>query len=216
MEATGNITIQRPGEVLAAERERQGLAPVDIAQKLHLSVWQIEALEAGDYARLPRGPFLRGFVRNYAKVLNVPSDALLASLAEGGPRDPAPRIVVPNQNIRFDPLSDRFANPYVKAAGVSAVVIAVGFAAMYWWLFIRPTPSTPVAQKTSKPAPTPSPAAAVPPAAPPVPVPVTRMPDATPTPAPTPVPTTTTTPPAKPSPISVPATKPSPISAPTL
>ena len=150
MDATANSTaLQRPGEILAAERERQGLAATDIAQKLHLSVWQIEALEAGDYARLPRGPFLRGFVRNYAKVLNLPSDGLIAALAEGGPRDPAPRIVVPSQNIRFDPLSERMSSPYVKAAGLAAIVIAVGFAAMYWWLFIKPTPPGAVAQKSA-------------------------------------------------------------------
>ncbi|MGE5616539.1 MAG: RodZ domain-containing protein [Bacillota bacterium] len=152
MDSTANSSaMQRPGEILAAERERQGLAPADIAQRLRLSVWQIEALEAGDYARLPRGPFLRGFVRNYAKVLNLPSDGLSAALDEGGPRDPAPRIVVPSQNIRFDPLSERMSSPYVKAAGLSAIVIVIGFAAMYWWLFVRPTPPAAVAHKSSVP-----------------------------------------------------------------
>lgn len=129
-----------PGQVLAAERERQGLAPADIAQRLRMSVWQVEALEKGDYAKLPRGPFLRGFVRNYAKLLGVPADKLLARLAEGAPRDPVPRIVVPSQNIRFDPLSERIANPYVKAAGIATVLVVFGFAAMYWWLFIRNAP----------------------------------------------------------------------------
>src|SRR4029079_10288808 len=84
---------QRPGRTLAAERERQGLGPADIAQRLHMSVSQVEALEADDYSRLPRGPFLRGFVRNYAKALALPADDLLARLAKGGPTDPAPRIV---------------------------------------------------------------------------------------------------------------------------
>jgi len=41
-----------PGRVLAAERERQGLGPADIAQRLHMSVWQVEALEAGNYTKL--------------------------------------------------------------------------------------------------------------------------------------------------------------------
>jgi cytoskeleton protein RodZ len=54
---------------------------------------------------------------------------------------------VPSQNIRFDPIGERLANPYVKAAVLSVVVIAVGFAAMYWWLFIRPTPPGGLAKK---------------------------------------------------------------------
>ena len=54
-----------PGAILAAERERQGLARSDIAQRLHMSVSQIEALEAADYGRLPRGTFLRGFMCDF-------------------------------------------------------------------------------------------------------------------------------------------------------
>jgi cytoskeleton protein RodZ len=128
------------GQTFASERERQGLSRADAAQRLHMSAWQVEALEAGDYLRLPKGTFLRGFVRNYAKVLGLDAQAALALLPEHAPRDQKPGIVVPTQNIRFDPIGDRLQNPYVKAAVLAMVALAVGFAAMYWWLFIRPTP----------------------------------------------------------------------------
>ena len=127
------------GQTLAAERERQGLARADVAQRLHMSAYQIEAIETGDYSRLPRGTFLRGFVRNYAKALGIVPDSLLALLPEEAPSEKKPGIVVPTQNIRFDPLGDRLSNPYVKAAVLAFVAVAVGFAAMYWWLFVRPT-----------------------------------------------------------------------------
>jgi cytoskeleton protein RodZ len=159
--------------MLALERERQGVSPADIAQRLHMSLSQVEALEADDYSRLPRGPFLRGFVRNYAKALGLPPEDVLARLSEGVPREPSPRIVVPSQNIRFDPLSDRIASPYVRAAAIAGVAIALGFAAMYWWLFIRIAPpaaarkaapeaaaSAPAPAPASAPAPTPQPPAA--------------------------------------------------------
>ena len=120
-----NAQPRRPGRILAAERERQGLAPSDIAQRLRMSAWQIEALEADDYSRLPRGTFLRGFVRNYAKALGLPPDDVLSLLAEGTPREPAPRIIVPSQNIRFDPLADRMTSPYVRAAAIAGVAIAL-------------------------------------------------------------------------------------------
>jgi cytoskeleton protein RodZ len=129
-----------PGQALAAQRERQGLGRADVAQRLHMSAWQIEALEADDYGRLPKGPFLRGFVRNYAKIVGVDAEPLLAMLAEGMPKDARPRIVVPTQNIRFDPLGERLSNPYVKAATLASVAVLVAFAAMYWWLFIKPKP----------------------------------------------------------------------------
>jgi cytoskeleton protein RodZ len=128
------------GQTLAAERERQGLSRADVAQRLHMSAWQVEALETGDYARLPKGTFLRGFVRNYAKVLGLAPETVLGLLPEDSPRDRKPGIVVPTQNIRFDPMAERLQNPYVKATGIAVSLIAVGFAVMYWWLFIKPKP----------------------------------------------------------------------------
>jgi len=148
------------GQTFAAERERQGLARSDVAQRLHMSAYQIEALETGDFSRLPRGTFLRGFVRNYAKVLGLPAESVLPLLDQGVPRDTKPDIVVPTQGIRFDPIGERLANPYVKAALLAVVAVALGFAAMYWWLFIRPTPPATAARKPApEVAPTPAPLA---------------------------------------------------------
>jgi cytoskeletal protein RodZ len=87
-----------PGPILAAERERQGLSRADIAQRLHMSVAQVEALEVGDYERLPRGPFLRGFARNYARALGLDAGAIVGLLATNAPLEIAPRM--------FDPPAD--------------------------------------------------------------------------------------------------------------
>jgi len=135
--AEDTIEARPLGQVLAAERERQGLSRAEAAQRLHMSAWQIEALETGDYARLPKGTFLRGFVRNYAKALALDSGAMLDRLAETAPRGRTPDIVVPSQNIRFDPLGERLGNPYFKASGLAVVLLAFGFAALYWLFFIH-------------------------------------------------------------------------------
>jgi cytoskeleton protein RodZ len=179
------------GQTLSAERERQGLSRADAAQRLHMSAYQVEALETGDYSRLPKGTFLRGFVRNYAKVLGLPADAVLPLLGEGMPSGGRPGIVVPTQNIRFDPLHERLQSPYVKAATIAFVVVAVALAAMYWWLFIRPAPPAGVARKPI--ATPPAAAIAMPETAPaispmlvatPPPAPVTKPPPAPPAKAP--------------------------------
>jgi cytoskeleton protein RodZ len=169
-----------PGPILAAERERQGLSRADIAQRLHMSVAQVEALEVGDYERLPRGPFLRGFARNYARALGLDAGAIVGLLATNAPLEIAPRIVVPTQNIRFDPLGARLSSPYVKAAGIAAVAIVLGFAGMYWWLFVRAQPQAaaparkPAASAPATPAPVPAePVAAAVPDSSPVPPPST-------------------------------------------
>ena len=136
-----------PGHVLADAREHQGLSRAEVAQRLHMSAYQVEALETGDYTRLPTGTFLRGFVRNYAKLVGVDPEPLLARLAEASPTRPAPGIVVPSQNIRFDPLGQRLASPYVKATVLAVVFLSLGFAALYWWFFIKPQPPAVAARK---------------------------------------------------------------------
>ncbi|QJR11748.1 Cytoskeleton protein RodZ [Usitatibacter rugosus] len=140
-------TLPIAGAALAAERERQNLSRSDVAQRLHMSVSQVEALETGDYSRLPRGTFLRGFVRNYAKVIGLDPNPILEALHNESPEHSRPGIVVASQNIRFDPLADRLANPYVKAAGIATVVVSVCFATMYWWLFVRTSPPPSAARK---------------------------------------------------------------------
>ena len=144
-----------PGQVLAEARERQGLSRTEIAQRLHMSPSQIEALETGEYERLPKGPFLRGFIRNYAKLLGIEAEPLVASLAQATPaHQAAPRIVVPSQNIRFEPLHERISSsPYVKGGVIALVVLCFGLAAMYWWVAMRPGAAPPPAAKKVEPAP---------------------------------------------------------------
>ncbi len=153
---TAGSTARTLGQTLAAERERQGLSRADVAQRLHMSAYQVEAIETGDYKRLPQGTFLRGFVRNYAKVLGIAPDPLLALLSENSAPGKRPGIVVPTMSIRFDPLGQRLDNPYVKAVVIAFVLISLGFAAMYWWLFIRPTPPGAAAQKPAMETPVPA------------------------------------------------------------
>ncbi len=171
------------GEVLARERERQGLSRSEVAQRLHMSASQVEALEAGQYERLPKGTFLRGFVRNYAKQLSLPADPLLARLQEAAPRPPASRIVVPSQNIRFDPMSERLSSPYVRASVLAVVAVALSLAAMYWWINVRQSPPASVSRKAMELGP-PQQLAAAPVSAPETPPPVEAPKvEATPSPA---------------------------------
>lgn len=147
--AADNAAAKPLGRILSEERERQGLSRTEVAQRLHMSASQIEAIESGEYSRLPQGPFLRGFVRNYGKLLGLDAGMLLSQLAQVAPRNAAPDIIVPSQNIRFDPMGERLASPYVKAGVLAVVVVALAFAAMYWWLFIRPTPPAAQAKKAA-------------------------------------------------------------------
>ena len=71
------------GTLLRAGREAAGLTVSAVAQQLKLAPRQIVALEEGDFAKLPGRTFVRGFVRNYARLLRLDTDAVIKALPEG-------------------------------------------------------------------------------------------------------------------------------------
>ncbi len=68
------------GGQLKAAREARELSAADVAAKLKLSARQVEALEAEDLSHLPGEVFLRGFVRNYARLVEVDAEQLIAPI----------------------------------------------------------------------------------------------------------------------------------------
>ena len=66
-----------PGALLLAERRNQGLSLGDIARQLKLSVRQVEALERDEYDSFQGSVFVRGFLRNYARLLGLNPDRLV-------------------------------------------------------------------------------------------------------------------------------------------
>ena len=67
------------GQKLRAAREAKGLSASDVAHALKLSVHQVYALENDNCSSLP-GTISRGFIRNYARLLNLDSEALMSQL----------------------------------------------------------------------------------------------------------------------------------------
>jgi cytoskeleton protein RodZ len=68
------------GAMLASHREAQNLSVEDVSRHLKLSPAQVEALEAGAYERLPGRVFVRGFLRNYAKLMGIDPQPLLRAI----------------------------------------------------------------------------------------------------------------------------------------
>ncbi|ORU00707.1 helix-turn-helix domain protein [Anaerovibrio sp. JC8] len=65
------------GDTLRREREKQGLTIKDIENETSIRSLYIEAIEKGDYEHLPGDVYTKGFIRNYAKALNLDSTSLL-------------------------------------------------------------------------------------------------------------------------------------------
>jgi cytoskeleton protein RodZ len=75
------------GQILRDAREAQGVTLDDAAARLRLMHRQIEAMETNDFESLGQPVFARGFVRNYARLLGLAPEALLARM-EGAPVEP--------------------------------------------------------------------------------------------------------------------------------
>lgn len=115
-----------PG-VLAAGRNAAGMTLADAARHLKLSPWQVEALEAGNYARLPGPVFVRGFIRNYARLLKIDPAPLLAEIAsQAAAAQVVEQAVVASEAIPFPGQQSFNWRPY-GIAGVVIVALLVGY-----------------------------------------------------------------------------------------
>ncbi len=76
------------GQMLRDAREAQGVTLEDAALRLRLMHRQVEAMERDDFESLGQPVFARGFVRNYARLLGLAPEPLLARM-DGAPAEPA-------------------------------------------------------------------------------------------------------------------------------
>ena len=82
------------GYTLRQERERQNLSIEDIEQGTSIRALYIEAIENGEYDKLPGNVYTKGFIKNYAKFLELDADAMvkefMADIAELSETPPLP------------------------------------------------------------------------------------------------------------------------------
>lgn len=168
-----------PGAALQEERRRQSLSLTDVARQLKLAPRQVEALERDDFAALPGPVFVRGFLRNYARLLGLDPEPMVRT---------AERLMAPPAGTEGEAVAslERGAAVPVVAAGAGAprsrwplYLVSVAVILVTGYLATRdrtPPPSSmdlPVAITPSEPAgqapASETPAAATPPLLPPGP-----------------------------------------------
>ena len=72
-----DIAVEKPGQILKAEREKLGLSIKEVATQLNLQMDMINALESDDTQRLPAPTYVRGYIRSYAKIVNLDGNELI-------------------------------------------------------------------------------------------------------------------------------------------
>lgn len=122
-----------PGAALRAARMHLGLSVGEVSGRIKFAPRQIEALEADDFTLLPEAAFVRGFVRSYARMLQLDANPLLAALPQASgqsmPVEAAVLAEVPFSGVHT---TRKLNIIWLVAALAVALVLA-----LFIWLFER-------------------------------------------------------------------------------
>ncbi len=74
-------TVLGPGRLLQIAREEKNLRPEDVAYEIRLTPSQVLALDEDDYSKMPEETYVRGYLRNYARLVGIAENDILMSFA---------------------------------------------------------------------------------------------------------------------------------------
>ncbi|MCE5984035.1 RodZ family helix-turn-helix domain-containing protein [Pseudomonas wadenswilerensis] len=122
-------TRENPGEILRQARESRDWSQVEVARKLNLTVSSLNNLEAGAFDKLPGHTFARGYIRAYAKLLDMDQAALVQAFdqctgthAQGSDVHALGRIEEPV----------RLSHNILRIVSLVLLVVVIG-GGFFWW-----------------------------------------------------------------------------------
>ncbi len=124
------------GALLGAAREASGLSIDAVALQLKLAPRQVRALEEDDYTHLPGRTFVRGFVRNYARLVRLDPDKVLDALPAGAitPALEAPTLQQTAPTMGELPTTDHSKPGWARWAIPLTLAAIVAAAGVYEWM----------------------------------------------------------------------------------
>lgn len=134
------------GQLLIAARERWNLSAADLARQLRLALRQVQALEENRFEALPGNTFVRGFIRNYARVVQSEPEVFLAAYERSRPQLPQPEIEISTGQIAFP---SKTTPKWVWYSAAMLAVLVVSPLLIYFALHDDETPAQQLAPSTS-------------------------------------------------------------------
>ncbi|MDH0661191.1 helix-turn-helix domain-containing protein [Pseudomonas sp. GD03858] len=122
-------TRQNPGDVLRQAREKRDWSQAEVARKLNLTVSSLNNLENGAFDKLPGHTFARGYIRAYAKLMDMDQaplveafDQITGTHAQGSEVHSLGRIEEPV----------RLSHNILRVVSLLLLVAVVG-GGFFWW-----------------------------------------------------------------------------------
>lgn len=125
------LVCRKPGDMLRANREMQGLSHAAVSEALHLTIHYVKSLESDDYAKLPGLTFVKGYFRGYARFLKMDVDEVMGCYEEYI-KQRGDLQVVGEQQFRSRKRNDQALLWAVMSGVILIIALAIG-----WWFFGR-------------------------------------------------------------------------------
>jgi len=124
-----------PGQLLSRKREALGLTVQQVADKLHITMHYVRALEADAHDKLPGVVFIRGYIRAYSNYLKLDPSVIVNVFNEyiAQRENNAQQATYTRNRHRRDRNL-----PWIAVSGVAFVVIAVAL----WYFGAGASPQT--------------------------------------------------------------------------
>lgn len=170
------------GTILRREREKRGLTIEALASQTRINAAYFRAIESGDRQSLPGGFFYRSFLRQYARILELPESVYEPEIARSLDQETQGPLTIPERHIDVPPLPtgtmDRAVETRRWVVRVAALVAVVALSTMLYTIYLRwrtpaevagtsqaadPPIALPSTPQTEPPTPAPAPEAPPPP-----------------------------------------------------
>ncbi|MCD6048575.1 MAG: rodZ [Gammaproteobacteria bacterium] len=114
------------GEFLQKAREKRGFSIEYVADHLKLKISTVKALEANDYHETGGLVYVRGYLRSYAKLLNVNIDQALEQINDGS------EMLTPSKSDQGTTTMPKSNNDNFALWAVGIIIILLAIAVYVW------------------------------------------------------------------------------------
>lgn len=124
----GEAAAAEIGQLLSQARQRRTLGQAEVARELHLTLRQVQVLEAGEFSRFQSMVFVKGYLRAYARLVKLDATQLLNLLDQAYP-EPAPTIRTAARlpaGLRMDAPGQRLTGRWAPLAGLVGLLVVGG------------------------------------------------------------------------------------------
>ena len=141
LELESPTAVKRPSELLVEARQRLGLSQKEVADKLYLTTSFIKYIDAGEFSSLPKPAFIKGYLRNYARVVDLSGDEIVVLYdAELQITESTSEIRgLTEEDVGISSITGPVLQTGLIGLGGLALVVAV-----IWWIVSDPEEETPL------------------------------------------------------------------------